>query len=218
MTRSGCVRAWGVVLLVLAGLLSASSPALAAKAKRRLVEGEPATSGAVQFGVGGEYGVKVAGPELNPWGFGLGVYLGYTLPMGVYFGVPFDYFFGSKDTYGGAAIEAKLWQFGVEGGYDLALGREAVLRFKGGIGFAMLSTAGCSGDFAAPVCGHSLEAKPVFGPGLAFLHLESAAWPASSPAARSAAQTSSGGAPRASRSNTSCSNATIDAASWYAAR
>jgi hypothetical protein len=170
MMGSFVARTWVLALLV-AAALSVSTRAQAAEGERQLADGEPATSRVVQIGLGGEYGVKVAGPELNPWGFGLGVHLGYTLPMGVYFGVPFDYFFGTEDTYGGAAIEAKLWQVGVEGGYDLALGNTLVLRVKGGLGVASLTTAACSGDLEAPLCARRTETKPVFGPGLAFLYL-----------------------------------------------
>jgi hypothetical protein len=115
--------------------------------------------------------VKLAGPELNPWALGLGVNLGYTLPIGVYFGVPFDYFFGTEDTYGAAAVESKLWQLGVEGGYDLALGGTTVLRFKGGLGLASVSTRACVGELAAPLCASRTQSKPVFGPGLTFLYL-----------------------------------------------
>jgi hypothetical protein len=159
------------MLLTLAAWLSMTSPVAAEKGGRQLAEGEPATSRVIQIGVGGEYGVKLAGPELNPWGFGLGLHLGYTLPMGAYFGVPFDYFFGTEDTYGAAAVEAKLWQIGVEGGYDLALGGAAVLRFKGGVGLASVSTTACVGELDAPLCDSRTQSRPVFGPGLTFLYL-----------------------------------------------
>ena len=171
MNGSAVVRGLGSMAILVGILLAFARPASAAKAERQLAEGEPATSRVLQIGVGGEYGVKLAGPDLNPWGFGLGVHLGYTLPMGLYMGVPFDYFFGTEDTYGGAPVEAKLWQVGVEGGYDLALGATTVLRFKGGIGLASVSMKACGGDIAAPSCTSSSESKPVFGPGLAFLYL-----------------------------------------------
>jgi hypothetical protein len=170
MSRSAVTRVAGPGLVALVAFLCAR-PAAAAKEERVLAPGEPATSRVLQLGLGGEYGVKLAGPELNPWAFGLGAHIGYTLPMGVYFGVPFDYFFGTEDTYNGAPIEAKLWQIEVEGGYDLALGQSAVLRFKAGVGVASLSFKGCSGDPEAVVCASSSESKPVFGPGLAFLYL-----------------------------------------------
>jgi hypothetical protein len=170
MSRSLMPRLLGYGFVV-TGLVLFARPAAAAEEARTLAPGEPATSRVLQLGLGGEYGVKLAGPELNPWAFGLGVHVGYTLPMGVYFGVPFDYFFGTEDTYGGAPIEAKLWQVGVEGGYDLALGGAAVLRFKGGIGLASVSTRGCGGDLQSPACTSSTESKPVFGPGLTFLYL-----------------------------------------------
>src|SRR5688500_10527488 len=79
MSRSGTVRVWSLALSVLVALLSLSPRTHAAEAERQLADGEPATSRVLQIGVGGEYGAKLAGPELNPWGFGLGVHLGYTL-------------------------------------------------------------------------------------------------------------------------------------------
>jgi hypothetical protein len=170
MIRSLVTRTWFLVLLVVLSV-SVSSQARAVEAERRLAEGEPATSRVLQIGVGGEYGAKLAGPHLNPWGFGLGVHLGYTLPMGLYFGVPFDYFFGTEDTYGGARIEGKLWRVGMEGGYDLALADTLVLRVKGGVGFASLTRTACIGSPAAPVCESRTESKPVLGPGLTFLYL-----------------------------------------------
>lgn len=166
MIRSGAVRAWGAMLVVAGALLVARS-AHAAKEERVLAPGEPATSRVLQLGLGGEYGVKLAGPALNPWAFGLGVHIGYTLPMGVYVGVPFDYFFGTEDTSGAGAAEEKLWHIGVEGGYDLALGSQVVLRLKGGVGFAAESFSRCAGD----VCKSGTDSTVAFGPGLAFLYL-----------------------------------------------
>lgn len=163
MIRSAKMRASSLVLVGL-GLVLFARPAFAAPGERMLAPGEPATSRVLQLGLGGEYGAKLAGPALNPWAFGLGVHVGYTLPMGVYFGVPFDYFFGTTDE---AGQEAKLWHIGVEGGYDLALRGEVVLRLKGGLGFASESHSRC----AAGVCTSGTDSALAFGPGLAFLYL-----------------------------------------------
>jgi hypothetical protein len=169
MARSGVVRVCWILVLVAAAVLLRAAPAQAVGGPKERPEGEPATSRVLQFGLGGEYGVKLAGPKLNPWAFGFGVSIGYTLPVGVYVGVPFDYFFGSEEATGttGFNAELRLWQFGVEGGYDLALGREVVLRGKVGLGYAFVHDQHCEGD----VCSSGSSGKPAFGPGLAFLYL-----------------------------------------------
>jgi len=167
MTVSGVVRVVGPAVLVAGAVLLHAAPARAVGGPKQRPEGEPATSRVLQIGLGGEYGVKLAGPKLNPWAFGLGVSLGYTLPMGVYVGVPFDYFFGTRDESGSIPLEEKLWHVGVEGGYDLALGSEVVLRFKGGLGVAAESYRRCELD----LCVSSTDVVPAFGPGLTFLYL-----------------------------------------------
>jgi hypothetical protein len=167
MARSRTARVGWCGVLVACALLLQTGRASAVGAPKERPAGEPATARVLQIGLGGEYGVKLAGPALNPWAFGLGVSLGYTLPAGVYVGLPFDYFFGSREERGALPLEEKLWHFGAEGGYDLALASELVLRLKAGIGVAANSYERCDGD----LCVSSTDLAPAFGPGLTFLYL-----------------------------------------------
>jgi hypothetical protein len=167
MVRSGMVRGVSSAVLVAGAVLFHAAPARAVGGPKERPEGEPATSRVLQLGLGGEYGVKLAGPKLNPWAFGLGVSVGYTLPMGVYVGVPFNYFFGTRDESATGYVELRLWQIGVEGGYDLALGNHVVLRFKAGVGYAAMTQEGCG----PTECWSVGNGEPYFGPGLTFLYL-----------------------------------------------
>jgi hypothetical protein len=129
--------------IVCAGAVSLSaSPALA---------NEPATAGALQWGIGFRYGFDLNDSDLNPWGTGLGVELGYTLPSAVYLGGNFDYFFGEKQETAVLDIEQNTWQVMAEGGYDIGVAPVFVIRPKLGAGVATFDTevcadAGCNGD------------------------------------------------------------------------
>jgi len=96
---------------------------------------EPVTIGHIQPSFGFRYGAKLGGGT-NPWGPGLGLELGYTLPSAVYLGGSFDYFFGEKST--------NLWELMGQAGYDIGVGRspQLLLRPKVGLGAAMPSGDG----------------------------------------------------------------------------
>lgn len=166
MSGLRAVRVLGSGVVVAGAVLLGAAPARAVGGNAQRAEGEPATANVLQLGFGGEYGVKLKGPALNPWAFGLGVSIGYTLPMGLYVGVPFDYFFGTRDTTG-LPLEEKLWHAGAQAGYDLALGSEVVLRLKGGVGIAAESYSRCDGD----LCVSAGDIAAAFGPGATFLYL-----------------------------------------------
>jgi hypothetical protein len=53
---------------------------------------QPATLNVFQFGAGFRYGFELEAGDFNPWGLGLGIDAGYTLPPAVYVGGVFDYF------------------------------------------------------------------------------------------------------------------------------
>ena len=75
--------------------------------------------------------------EPNPWGSGLGLAAGYTLPNAIYLGGAFEYFFGgSADDVYGRRFSSNIWQLSAEGGYDLGLGEHFVVRPKLGFGLA----------------------------------------------------------------------------------
>lgn len=130
----------------------------------------PATANVVQLGLGFRYGFDFEEGDFNPWGSGLGLSGGFTMPNAVYLGGNFDYFFGDKINVGGLEQKSNIWQLMAEGGYDFGLGYYVVIRPKAGFGFASvrsescLSGAGCTSD--APV-------KLAFAPGANFILMTS---------------------------------------------
>ena len=58
----------------LAAVLFATAPARA----------EPKTANSLQLGLGLRYGIEMNEGDFNPWGLGLGIQGGYTLPNAVY--------------------------------------------------------------------------------------------------------------------------------------
>jgi hypothetical protein len=104
---------------------------------------DPATANSIQLGLGFRYGFEMNEGDFNPWGVGLGLNGGYTLPNAVYLGGNVEYFFGDKvgdDTNG---MSGNLWQLTAEGGYDVGLGPIFVLRPKLGAGIANLRQKTC---------------------------------------------------------------------------
>lgn len=110
----------------LAAVLFATAPAHA----------DPKTANSLQLGLGLRYGVEMNEGDFNPWGIGLGVNGGYTLPNAVYVGGLFEYFFGDSRDVGGIKFKGNLWQVMAEGGYDIGLTPLFVLRPKVGAGLA----------------------------------------------------------------------------------
>jgi hypothetical protein len=155
-------RSWGFA----AGLglgVATLSPALRA---------EPATQGALQLGIGFRYGVDLNDSELNPWGTGLGVDVGYTLKNAVYVGGNFEYFFGESLASGGAEdLTFNVWQWAAEGGYDVGLGDSIVIRPKLGLGSASFMGGGCFGSDSASVCAGDSQSAFALFPGATFLLL-----------------------------------------------
>lgn len=96
---------------------------------------DPATANSIQLGFGFRYGFNL-NSGTNPFGLGLGVDGGYTLPNAVYLGGNFDYFFGER------ASDSGLVMVMAEGGYDLGLGENFVIRPKAGLGFASVDSNG----------------------------------------------------------------------------
>jgi len=154
---------WASAALGLAGLLFAA-PSFA--------EG-PATQGAVQIGLGFRYGAELNDGDFNPWGTGLGLEVGYTLPiLPIYLGGNLEYFFGNKVDLGGTpafpggTLEGNLWQLTAEGGYDFGVGNHLVIRPKLGLGFADTTVESCFGP-----CAKDSTAKAVIAPGAKFILL-----------------------------------------------
>ena len=92
--------------------------------------GTPLTESKVQL-LGG---LRFASDDLN---VGLGFRGGYTLPMDVYIGGTFDYFFGEHDEwiFNNERWEAgfSVWEITGEGGYDFGLTSNLMLRPFGGL-------------------------------------------------------------------------------------
>ena len=128
---------------------------------------EAATRGAFQIGAGFRYGFEQNEGDVNPWGSGLGLDLGYTMENSVYLGGSFEYFFGETSTVLGSEISNNVWQLSAEGGYDVGLGESVVIRPKLGLGLASLMVDGC----VAGVCEDKAEKDFMLAPGATFLLL-----------------------------------------------
>lgn len=129
---------------------------------------EPATLGAPQVGAGLRFGIDFEEGDINPWGLGIGIEGGYTLSNQIYVGGTFEYFFGdSQDLGGGNSLDTNLWHLMVEGGYDLGLSPEFVLRPKLGLGIASVNAEACVGGFG---CASDSESKFALAPGVKGLY------------------------------------------------
>jgi hypothetical protein len=132
--------------------------------------GDAATEGALQIGLGFRYGAELNDGDFNPWGTGIGLEVGYTLPvLPIYVGGNAEYFFGNKINLGGTpsiaagSVDSHIWQLSAEGGYDFGLGDHVVLRPKLGLGFASPSVEVCGGGLSS--CRKDSETKTLVAPG-----------------------------------------------------
>lgn len=145
-------RKWVLLGLVTAGGVLTSLPAAA----------EPATANVLQIGLGFRYGFEMEDGDFNPWGPGIGLDVGYTLPSAVYLGGAFDYFFGDEQE----GRSANIWQLMAEGGYDLGAG-PFVLRPKLGVGFASLNDELCVLD----ACSDESSTEFAIAPGATLMYI-----------------------------------------------
>ncbi len=74
-------------------------------------------------------------PDVNPYGPGLGVRAGVTLPASLYLGASLDYFFGDSVDIAGVDVNRSLLQVLANVGYDAGLG-PLTLRPSLGLGLA----------------------------------------------------------------------------------
>lgn len=130
----------------------------------------PATANSIRVGLGFRYGFGLNDADFNPWGTGLGVEAGYTLPNAIYLGGSFDYFFGKKVENAGGSVSGNLWQIMAEGGYDLGLGGNVVIRPKVGIGTASLMNEVC---LPPAGCSSNSETDLAVAPGATFIVIAS---------------------------------------------
>lgn len=140
----------------------------AAEAAAPVAPSGPHTANSLQLGVGFRYGVMLSDGDLNPWATGLGLDVGYTLPNAIYLGGSFEYFFGESKDALGLKVSANIWQLSAEGGYDIGLGENFVIRPKVGFGVAGLNSKveGCPADVS---CEGSSTTKAAIAPGATFL-------------------------------------------------
>jgi Outer membrane protein beta-barrel domain len=89
----------------------------------------------------GLYGSAVGDQELNPYGLGLGLRAGVTLPMSLYLGASFDYFAGETQTVANFDNSAAIYQLMANVGYDVGFG-PLTLRPVLGLGYANTSVEG----------------------------------------------------------------------------
>jgi hypothetical protein len=88
--------------------------------------------------VRGLYGSDLDDENPSPYGPGLGLSAGVTLPASIYVGASLDYFFGESATIAGRDVSASLFQALAHLGYDAGLG-PLTLRPSLGFGYAQSS-------------------------------------------------------------------------------
>lgn len=151
-------RTWWAGVALLLGLLLTPLRAAAS----------PATANSIQIGLGFRYGIEMNEGDFNPWGLGLGVDAGYTLPNAVYVGGVFDYFFGETVEVAGSELSGNTWHLMAEGGYDVGLIHLFVIRPKLGLGIGTLSTETCLTGIA---CDSDSQSKLAVAPGATLLFM-----------------------------------------------
>ena len=123
----------------------------------------------VSVGLGyGLYTGDEMGGDFNPYGVGLHVRGGYTLPMNLYLGGLFEYYLGATEEEGDFEASANIYQIMFEGGYDVALGPTAVIRPVLGLGYSTVSSEVCLGDTGIPGfsgCSDTSQSKLAISPG-----------------------------------------------------
>lgn len=154
-------KRWAGFLGVMVGVSAWLSPG-AAKAE------PPITAGGIQLGLGFRYGFDLEEGDLNPWGTGLGIDGGYTLPNAVYVGANLEYYLGGTLDLPGSELSTNVYQLAVEGGYDLGFAERFVLRPKLGLGLAGVRSKLCIDDGG---CDSDSSNDFLATPGLAFLFL-----------------------------------------------
>jgi hypothetical protein len=103
----------------------------------------PATAGVIQLGVGFRYGHELQQGDFNPWGPGIGIAGGYTLPQAIYLGGSLEYFFGDQAEVDDFSTSANYVEAQAEGGYDVGVSARWVIRPKVGAGVAVLQSETC---------------------------------------------------------------------------
>jgi hypothetical protein len=98
----------------------------------------------------GLYGAYTGDSDINPYGLGVGVRAGVTLPASLYLGGSLDFFFGETVEVANTEFSNAIFQAMGNIGYDLSLG-PLMLRPFLGLGLASASSEACVGN----VCSES---------------------------------------------------------------
>jgi|GEM_PF-946592 len=143
-------------VLLAVGLLSAPGAAAEPKA---FTLGQPAAEAHLA------YGAYTGDGKANPYGFGLGLRGGVTLPENLYVGALLEYYFGSSETrsdgfFDAIKSSANFWLLQAEPGYDFAISDEVVLRPQLNLGFAYAHRNDCIAD----VCDRQSDANLSLAP------------------------------------------------------
>ena len=150
------------------GLLGAICGAAALFAPGTARAEPPITAGGIQLGLGFRYGFDLEEGDLNPWGTGLGIEGGYTLPSAVYIGANLEYYLGGTIDILGSELSSNVYQLSAEGGYDLGFAERFVLRPKVGVGLAGVRSKLCPDEGS---CDSESSSELLVTPGVAFLFL-----------------------------------------------
>lgn len=108
------------------------------------------------------YGIDLeSGP--NAYGLGFGVRGGYNLDK-IFLGARFVYYLGSSSW--------NIWEFGIEGGYDLSVGDKLIIRPGLGLGLASLTVSYPSTTIAGITVGGGSASSTEFyiAPGASLLY------------------------------------------------
>jgi len=151
--------------MVVPGVRGSSGSGRASRVRRSPGDGQRDPGG-----LGFRYGFELEEGSFNPWGRGLGVSGGYTLPNAIYLGGNFDYFFGDEEEFPGGDRSGNVWQIMGEGGYDLGIGPNFVVRPKVGVGGASLASEVC---LKPGTCTPASEMNLAIAPGSTFVVLTS---------------------------------------------
>jgi len=122
--------------------------------------------------VRGLYGSATGDPDRNPYGAGLGLRLGVTLPASIYLGGSFDYFFGASEDAGlDTEISSSILQLMARAGYDFGFG-PVTLRPQLGFGLSEAKASVGGVDTSDSQAALAPGAELVFGLGLLSLSAE----------------------------------------------
>jgi len=147
---------FGLGILVSGVVMALSASAMA----------QPRTANVAQVGAGFRYGADLEDGDLNPWGPGLGIEIGYTFDSALYLGGNFEYFFGETVSAFGAEASVNIWQLAGVLGYDLQAGDAVVIRPKLNVGMASLMAETCVTGFG---CADDSETDFAMAPGATFM-------------------------------------------------